>query len=650
MMRKFGWIAVLAALGAATGCGGGGTSSFASLSSSSSSSSSGVSATVATITAATSQPQIPSNGSTGATITAYVRDANNNFLAGVPVSFSATTGGVTVTSGTTDASGQATATLNTAGDPTNRDITVTTVAGTKTATVVVSVIGTKLSVSGPPSLIEGNVGSYIVSVVDSGTAPISGQTVTLKSSAGNTLSAASAVTNSNGQATFSLTGTVAGSDTLTATALGQTATTSVSVSNQSFAFTAPSANALIALTVSQTVTVVWLTGGVPQTGKVITFSTTRGTFNGATTTAMATTDGTGTATVTIAAATAGPAIITASASGVSAQQMVDFVSVNPAAINLQASPATVATQGQSTVTATVRDASDNLVQGQTVAFELTDVTGGSLSVGSAITNAEGQAQTVYTASTGASATNGVTITASIPAVPAVTAQSVKLTVGGQTVILSLGTGEQISENDTKTQFLLPYVVQAVDPAGNAVNGVPITLNIKSLHYREGAWLVIGTNWVQRVGPYSVAAPPTECYNEDLNGNGIFELTEDTNGNGQLDPGSVAAVSPGSVTTAATPITIGSTTTTVNGSAALVVSYPEDHAEWVQVQLTATATVSGTESTTSSTFWLPILAIYVTTITSSPPGQISPYGYVPQAGYTGAPQPFSGATGPCGVVP
>jgi len=58
---------------------------------------------------------------------------------------------------------------------------------------------------------------------------------------------------------------------------------------------------------------------------------------------------------------------------------------------------------------------------------------------------------------------------------------------------------------------------------------------------------------------------------------------------------------------------------------LTVTYPEDHALWVQVLLTATATVSGTETSTTSTFWLPILSTYLTTTTSTPPGVISPYG-------------------------
>jgi hypothetical protein len=585
----------------------------------------------------TSQPQIPSNGSATATVTAFVRDANNQFISGVPVQFSTTSGGFTSPSTTTDDSGQATASLGTAGDQTNRTITVTATAGTKSATVDVGVVGTSVSLSGPTSLVQGNAGTYTVSLTDSAGAPISNKSVAVTSSKGNTLSAATLTTDPSGHATFMLTGSVSGTDTVTATVLGQAAATNVSVSNQNFAFTVPAANTLVALGASQAVTLVWTSSGTAQTGQTITFSTTRGTFNGgANATATAVTDGTGTASVTIAAATAGPAIITASSSGVSAQVALIFVATNPNNIDLQASPTTVTTQGQSTITAIVRDINNNLVDNQTVAFQLTDVTGGSISVGSAVTDVQGKAQTVYTASSVASATNGVIISASVPAVPAVTPATVHLTVGGQTVFLGLGTGEVISENADKTQFIMPFVVQAQDSGGNAVNGVPITLTIRSVQYAKGGYYNFNSAWVQTGVPnpvtaYTTAPLPaiTECPNEDLNNNGILDPGEDTsgtgNGNGKLDPGNVAAVSPGTVTTAATTITNGSSTTTVNGSAALTVTYPEDHANWVQVVLTASATVSGTETSTTSTFWLPILASYLTTVTSSPPGFDSPYG-------------------------
>jgi hypothetical protein len=276
----------------------------------------------------------------------------------------------------------------------------------------------------------------------------------------------------------------------------------------------------------------------------------------------------------------------------------------------------------------VRDAQNNLVQGQTVDFQLTDKTGGSISVASAITDDTGRAQTVYTATTVGSTSNGVSVTATVQGTSV--QGSATLTVGGQTVFLSLGTGNTITPDvATNTQFSMPFVVQALDSGGNAVAGVTVTLTVHSLPpggappvsgpvyntiaayaaYRKGQWILTGGTpaWAQQ---YSV---PGGCLNEDIDGTGIYELSEDLNLNGKLDPGDVAAVSPGSVTTNSA------------GSAFVNVTYPQDHAEWVQVELTATATVAGTQASTSSTFWLPMLAADLASATVVPPGQLSPYG-------------------------
>jgi hypothetical protein len=107
--------------------------------------------------------------------------------------------------------------------------------------------------------------------------------------------------------------------------------------------------------------------------------------------------------------------------------------------------------------------------------------------------------------------------------------------------------------------------------------------------------------------------PTGCLNEDINLTGVYDAAEDINHDNVLEPGDIAVVSPGTVTLAS------------DGTGAFTVTYPEDHALWVQVTLTATASVSGTESSTSTTFILPILATYLTTLSSSPPGLVSPYG-------------------------
>lgn len=578
----------------------------------------GSTTTANNINITTSLAQIPSDGSKSATITAIVRDANNNLVSGVPVTFSATSGGLQVTQGTTDATGSATATLSAAGDPSNRTITVTVTAQSQSATVPVAVVGTTLSVTGPTTLIQGAQGTFSVTLTNSAGTGISNQTVTVASSAGNTLSANSVTTNSSGTAQFQLTAVKSGADTVTAGALGLQAQQALAVSNQAFAFTTPQANTQVDIGQSQTIAVTWTSGGTPQANQTVNFSATRGTLSAG----QATTSAQGVAQVTISSTTAGPSVISATANGVSAQLTIDFLATTPSAVAVQASPASIAPQGQSTITATVRDAQDNLVEGKTVDFTIVqDATGGSLAVASAVTNAEGQATTTYTASTTSSATNGVVISATVQGT-SVTGQT-SLTVAGQTTALSMGTGVKISELTT-TQYEMPWSIQAIDPAGHGVPNVLITYTVTSLSYMKGSWSNASTKWLQTTYPDPNVGDPDGvtfaavygCKSEDLNDNGVLDPGEDYNGNGKLDPGLVASTD------------VPSGTTDSNGSTTVNLIYPKDHSNWVVVRLKATATVNGTESSTSTDILLPALA---TDFTTTAPGLVSPYGVATTCG-------------------
>lgn len=609
MKKLLSMMMAAAAMLALAGCGGGGTGPLT-----------GSSGTTPppvdyNLTLLASSPEMPSDGSKSPTITALVRDTSNNVVANVPVTFEASSGALTVTQGTTGNGGTATATLSTAGDPSDRDIKVTALAGSATSTVTVSVIGTKLSLSGPNSLVIGSQGTYNIVLADSGTNGIAGQTVTVASANGNTISPSTLTTDSTGQASFTVTAADPGNDTLTATSGSLKATLGVAVSSDSFTFTSPAANQIIGLGSTATVTVAWTASGVAQTGKPVQFSATRGTLSAG----SATTDGNGQASVTISSDAAGPSVITATGNGVSAEIIVDFVATTPNSITLQASPSNVPTQGQSTITATVRDANNNLVDGQTVNFQVTDSTGGTLSVGTATTNVQGQAATVYTASTTSSATGGVVITGSVPGT-SITGNTA-LTVGGQTLFLSLGTGNTITPLNA-TQYEMPYTVQAIDASGTGVDNVTISFTVTSLGYLKGdrEWNVYGDNKWDTVP--STLSTDTDvytlelvsgCLSEDVNDNGILDPKEDYNGNGELDPGLVAATD------------VSSATTANGGTAAVNLIYPKDHAYWAAVRLTATATVNGTQSSTSQDFWLPGLSTDFTTQTIEPPGQYSPYG-------------------------
>jgi hypothetical protein len=100
----------------------------------------GGTAVASQLTIVTNAPSIPSDGSQSATITAFARDATNNLIAGVPVVFSATSGGISGATGVTGTDGTATASLGTAGDSSLRTITVTATSGSLTAVVAVPVV------------------------------------------------------------------------------------------------------------------------------------------------------------------------------------------------------------------------------------------------------------------------------------------------------------------------------------------------------------------------------------------------------------------------------------------------------------------------------------------------------------------------------
>jgi hypothetical protein len=95
---------------------------------------------VSSIKLLSSSTTMPSDGSAPATIVAVVLGEGNLALAGVPVSFSADSGGLVVTRGVTDNNGEAVAILNTAGDTSTRTIAVTAMAGSEDDTITVDVV------------------------------------------------------------------------------------------------------------------------------------------------------------------------------------------------------------------------------------------------------------------------------------------------------------------------------------------------------------------------------------------------------------------------------------------------------------------------------------------------------------------------------
>jgi hypothetical protein len=68
-------------------------------------------------------------------------------------------------------------------------------------------------------------------------------------------------------------------------------------------------------------------------------------------------------------------------------------------------------------------------------------------------------------------------------------------------------------------------------------------------------------------------------------------------------------------------------TNAQGRARVCVFYPKNYNLWVDARITAKASVSGTETTRAQTFTLDALASDIANTNASPPGQISPFGFV-----------------------
>lgn len=579
---------------------------------------------VATLALLTSSPQLPSDGTATATITALVRDANNNVMENVPVVFQASSGSLSVSQpAVTDANGTLTAVLSTAGNPANRTITVSGTAGDTQSSVSVNVIGSTLTLNCPPSLPLNDTGPCTVVLQNAAGTGIANTEVSVASATGNGLSATTLTTNSSGGASFNVTATASGIDTITVSGLGLEATAPVAVSADVFAFTEPAAGTEVPLGQAVQVTVNWQTGGVPvANGQQVMFSTTRGTLSAS----SAATAG-GSATVTVSSTNAGPAVITATnAAGTSTQLAVEFVATAAATLELQAAPFTVPTNGQSALTAVVRDADGNLVKNKTVVFQLTDVTGGSLSVGQAITNSQGRAQSFYNASSTTSASNGVQITAQVQDAPGAT-DTVALTVAQRELFISIGTGNEIDEPNT-AQYRKEWVVQVTDSQGVGVSGANLSLSVHSVRYWEGTRIYLDPVWVTRPG---IEANPLEgCPDEDGNRNGILDPGEDQNGNGRIEAGNIATASAQG----------GGNMVTTNSSGFAIVDlfYPQEYAYWLEVTLEAQAAVQGTEYSARSTFVLPGSAQDFSNEDIAPPGVVSPFG---TDGLCGTPPPPDG---------
>ena len=592
----------------------------------------------------------------GVTLTAILRTANNNPFVGGQVTFIADSGVIQAipvagaaldTAGITNTSGVALARLTTAGNSVNRPILVTATSGNLSTSLTIEVQGTALNITGPDNAIIGGDIMFSIFLRDSSGAGIPNQALSISSQLGNTISPPTPVTDSSGRAEILVTASNAGPDELTVNGAGADQVVQMfTISNDNFCVIPmpdPRTNtnpsnicdpALIPdtdapnvpLNTDQFFTIHWDRAGIPQPFEDIMLSATRGMLS----IPNVNTNSQGEAGFSIRSDNAGPVTLTVGASapgGPSTQLNFSFIADNPASIDLQASPSTlgVNTPGsnasQSEIVAIVRDAENNLVQGRRVEFTLTDITGGSISPSSALTDNFGRASTVYTAGASPSASNGVTIEARVTSTTMTTIMSdVSLTVAQRAVFVTLGTGNEIMEDDLDTRYMKPYTLLVNDVNGVAVENAQVTLSVLPTFYSKG------TREFDMERSVWVAMVTVTCPNEDINNNGILDVGEDTNGSGRLEPGNVATVERlPNTNNAPAPINADTVVTNGEGFADFFVTYPQENASWVDVRLTARTLAAGSEEQDEALFTLGIANSDIIISTVTPPGTPSPFG-------------------------
>ncbi|MGP1665111.1 MAG: hypothetical protein ACTS5I_04210, partial [Rhodanobacter sp.] len=452
-----------------------------------------------------------------------------------------------------------TAKLYLGSDRSNRTITVTATADSVSATNNIDVTGTTINISGVSALASGASSTFTISLKDSAEKPIDGIALSVTSKNGNpiALTPASGVTNSVGQITAVVTGTVGGADVISAIGAGASKTQNLDVSSDAFAFTVPAAAVApatidIPLNTPTPVSVTWKKEGAFVVGSQVSFASTRGTV-----TASSITDANGaTPGVTVSSASSGPAIISAAGpSGTPATTIsLVFVTKEASTVTAQAVPGTIQyttgvasqTSNAATVSAVVRDSLNNLVKDAAVDFNIyEDPSGGALSSPRAITDVSGTASVIYTAGNTSSAQNGVAISATVSniagvAIPAVSGTTA-MTVSGQSVLVRLGTDNLATSNSpTSPTYSKTYAAIVTDTAGNPVPGSAVHFALRPGQYRKGSWVIRQAVQQGLLTFYWSQIVAVTCPNEDRNFNGSLDtpptVTVPIDVENQADPG------------------------------------------------------------------------------------------------------------------
>ena len=183
--------------------------------------------------------------------------------------------------------------------------------------------------------------------------------------------------------------------------------------------------------------------------------------------------------------------------------------------------------------------------------------------------------------------------------------------------ITLGTSGTGIFDYTDQQYQMPFALIVTNTQGNAAANQKVTLKVVPIQYYKGDYVLGAESW----GTVVTAT----CTKEDTNQNGILDAGEDINGNGHLDPTNPAVIAP-HPEEEPTLINSSELITDEWGNGYFSLIYPKAEANWVQVQITASTQVTGTEAAETLLFNLPASVPDMESIGTLPPSGDLPSKY------------------------
>jgi hypothetical protein len=160
------------------------------------------------------------------------------------------------------------------------------------------------------------------------------------------------------------------------------------------------------------------------------------------------------------------------------------------------------------------------------------------------------------------------------------------------VSVAIGQGDKIETTAQEIKYKLRYAITVSDKSGRPVAGARVSTKINMIGFYKG--FLVRDDKLKVLGsatfvPGTTTLGPLQfCKSEDLNNNDVSDPGEDLNRDGALTPPKAEVVA----------VIEGSDLTNAQGIVYVVIEYPKEVAKWIDYEIVATASVTGTEGKAS----------------------------------------------------